>query len=141
MRLIGIDYGKKNIGIAISDDQAMMAFPRSVLPNTKNVIDEIVNLAKTEQVETIIVGNSQNYKGEPNQIMERVLPFVETLKSKGLEVIMESELLSSHQAAHFLGKTDMIDAGAASIILQSYIDRKKQQDREEGDYQDDDRDI
>lgn len=141
MRLIGIDYGKKNIGIAISDDQAMMAFPRAVLPNTKNIIDEIVKLAKNENAETIIIGDSNNYKGEPNQIMEKVGPFVETLKSKGFEVIMESELLSSHQAAHFLGKTDMIDAGAASIILQSYIDRRKQQNREDGDYQDDDRDI
>lgn len=131
MRLIGIDYGEKNIGIALSDDQAMMAFPRSVIPNTKKSIDDIVNLAHTEQVKTFIVGNSQNYKGEPNRIMEKVLPFVEILKSKGFEVILEPELLSSHQAAHFLGKTDMIDASAASIILQSYIDRKKQQDRED----------
>jgi len=49
----------------------------------------------------------------------------ELARDTGIAVAYEPELLSSHQAAHFQGKTAMIDASAASIILQSYIDRAK----------------
>jgi putative holliday junction resolvase len=124
MRLLGIDYGRKNIGIAISDDKGMMAFPKAVLPNDKFLFTEIKNLVAGHQVSTIVVGESKDYNMIDNPIMSKVRRFVDELK-RDLDVVVvyEPELLSSHQAAHFQGKTDMIDAAAASIILQSYIDR------------------
>lgn len=123
MRLIGIDFGEKRVGIALSDDKAMMAFPHSVLPNTKRLVDEVAALAKKEGASAVVLGDSVNYKGERNRIMDEALPFAEALRAKGLTVELEPEVLSSHQAAHFQGKTAMTDASAASIILQSYIDR------------------
>lgn len=128
MRLIGIDYGEKNVGVAISDDQGLMAFPHSVLRNTKSLASDIEKIAKDKGATLVIIGNSVDYKGKDNAIMTRIAPFAETLRARGFDVVMESELLSSHQAAHFLGKTDMIDASAASIILQSYLDRTKAPD-------------
>ncbi len=128
MRLLGIDYGERNIGLAISDDKGMMAFPHSVIQNKKDVnvvVEKISAIAKENGITRVIVGDSVNYKGEPNRIMDRIKPFTEALKSAGHDVVFEPELLSSHQAAHFQGKTAMIDAAAASIILQSYIDREK----------------
>ncbi len=124
-RLMAIDYGEKRIGIALSDDKAMMAFPHSVVPNSKDVVGVLADIARKNEVGTIVMGDSKNYAGERNPIMKPALECVEALKALGFAVELELELLSSHQAAHFQGKTAMADASAASIILQSYIDRKR----------------
>lgn len=126
MRLLGIDYGTKRVGVALSDDKGLMAFPKAVFPNDNYLFTEIKNLVKANGIETIVVGESRDYQMAENPIMRKVKPFVEELKRDlGVVVVYEPELLTSHQAAHFQGKTDMIDASAASIILQSYIDRQK----------------
>jgi putative Holliday junction resolvase len=126
MRLLGIDFGKRRIGIAISDDKGMMAFPKAVLPNDNFLVTEIRDLVKGHDIETIIIGESRDYKMNENPIMSKIKLFVNELElATGVKVTYEPELLTSHQAAHFQGKTDMIDAAAASIILQSYIDRIK----------------
>jgi putative holliday junction resolvase len=126
MRLLGIDYGKKRVGIAITDDKGMMAFPKAVLPNDKFLFTEIKNIVKGHKIEKIILGESKDYKMLDNPIMSRIKAFKDELeRDLGMEVVYESELLTSHQASHFQGKTEMTDAAAASIILQSYIDRMK----------------
>ena len=128
MRLLGIDYGKRRVGIAITDDKGMMAFPKAVLPNDNFLFTEIKNLVTGHKIEKIILGESKDYKMNENPIMSRIKAFKDELeRGLGIEIIYEPELLSSHQAAHFQGKTDMLDAAAASIILQSYIDRIKNQ--------------
>ncbi|HVU06468.1 MAG TPA: Holliday junction resolvase RuvX [Candidatus Paceibacterota bacterium] len=132
MRILGIDYGKKRVGIAISDDKAMMAFPKAVLPNDNYLMRELKDLIKGHGIGTAVVGESKDFGMKDNPIMADVRRFVAELEREaGVVVVYEPELLSSHQAAqvgHTLGKsgkTDMIDASAASIILQSYIDRTK----------------
>jgi putative holliday junction resolvase len=126
MRLLGIDFGKKRVGIALSDDKGMMAFPKAVLPNDNYLVSEIAAMAKANKVDEIVLGESKDFKMVDNPIMSKMRMFKDELeRATGIVVIYEPELLTSHQAAHFQGKTDMIDASAASIILQSYIDRKK----------------
>jgi putative Holliday junction resolvase len=126
MRLLGIDYGERRVGLALSDDKGMMAFPKAVFPNNNFLMTDLRDFIKGHGVEKIVVGESKSYAMKDNLIMDKIRPFVDELRrDTGLEVIYESELLTSHQAAHFQGKTDMIDAAAASIILQSYIDRTK----------------
>ncbi|HEY4500357.1 MAG TPA: Holliday junction resolvase RuvX [Candidatus Paceibacterota bacterium] len=132
MRLLGIDYGKKRVGIAISDDQGMMAFPKAVLPNDNFLFTEIKNLVNGHDIKKIIIGESKDYKMNDNPIMSRIKAFKNELeRDLGMEVIYETEILSSHQASHFQDKTDMTDASAASIILQSYIDRMKNKNSKE----------
>ena len=126
MRLIGIDYGERRVGIALSDDKGLMAFPHSVLPNNKDLLKKVADIAVQNNAEIIVMGESLNYKKEENRIMEKARPFAEELKSAGFTVVFEPEILTSHQASHFQGKHGMIDASAASIILQSYIDRIKE---------------
>ncbi|MDE1874633.1 MAG: Holliday junction resolvase RuvX [Patescibacteria group bacterium] len=124
MRLLGIDYGKKKVGLALSDDKGLLAFPKAVLPNDKFLVSEIADLVRGHGVETIVMGESRDYEMNLNPIMSRIKPFADELeRATGIVVVYEPEILTSHQAAHFQGKTDMIDASAASIILQSYIDR------------------
>ncbi|MDO8579563.1 MAG: Holliday junction resolvase RuvX [bacterium] len=126
MRLLGIDYGKKRVGIAISDDKGMMAFPKAVLPNDNFLFGEIKNLVNGHDIKKIIIGESKDYKMNDNPIMSHIKAFKNELeRDLGMEVIYETEILSSHQASHFQSKTNMTDASAASIILQSYIDRTK----------------
>lgn len=127
MRFLGIDYGSKRIGLALSDDKGMMAFPHSVIPNDKKLFVAIAEVVRKSGVDTLVVGESKNYKGEANKIMDEITAFVVDLKRMGYKVALEPEILTSHQAAHFQGKTAMTDASAASIILQSYIDRNKHQ--------------
>ena len=129
MRLLGIDYGKKRVGVALSDDKGLMAFPKAVLPNDNYLFTEIKNIVKSQGIETVVVGDSKDYDMADNPIMTKIRRFVDELRRDlGVVVIYEPELLSSHQAAkgrHELGGTEMIDASAAAIILQSYIDRHK----------------
>lgn len=126
MRLLGIDFGSKKVGIALSDDKGMMAFPKAVLPNDNFLVRDIADMVRSHGVDTIVMGESKDYKMNANPIMSKIRLFADELeRATGIVVIYEPELLTSHQAAHFQGKTDMIDASAASIILQSYIDRIK----------------
>ena len=128
MRLIGIDFGKKRVGIAISDDKGMMAFPREVLPNNNYLVSELAKLVKSQGIETIVLGESKDFKMIDNPIMSKIRMFADELeRATGVVVIYEPEVLTSHQAAHFQGKNEMTDASAAAIILQSYIDRRMEE--------------
>lgn len=135
MRLLGIDYGSKKVGIALSDDKGMMAFPKAVLPNDNFLMTEVKNLITGHGVSTVVIGESQDYQMKDNPIMKKARAFADELsRDVDIDVVFEPELLSSHQATHFQGKTAMIDASAASIILQSFIDRKKKDEPYESDY-------
>ncbi len=124
MRLLGIDYGKKRVGIALTDDRGMMAFPKAVLPNDNFLITEIRDMVKSQGVTRIILGESKDFKMIDNPIMSQIKMFKDQLElATGVAVIYEPEMLSSHQATHFQGKNAMIDASAATIVLQSYLDR------------------
>lgn len=102
MRLLGIDYGKKRVGIAVSDDKGMMAFPKAVLPNDNYLVSEIAKMAKSQGIERIILGESKDYKMVDNPIMSQIRMFKDELgRATGVVVIYEPELLSSHQGAFF----------------------------------------
>ncbi|MEN9621647.1 MAG: hypothetical protein RLZZ67_81 [Candidatus Parcubacteria bacterium] len=124
MRLLGIDYGKKRVGVALTDDKGLMAFPKAVLPNDNFLISELRDMVKNQGVSCIVIGESKDFKMIDNPIMSQIKLFKDQLElATKVEVLYEPEMLSSHQATHFQGKNAMIDASAAAIILQSYIDR------------------
>lgn len=126
MRYLGIDFGSKRVGIAISDEDGDLAFPYSVIKTGNSLMDEILDIVKKENIERIVIGESKNFQGEPNKIMKKLWGFKNELKDKTkIEIIFEPEFLSSAQAEKIQGKNDMIDASAAAIILQSYIDRHR----------------
>lgn len=123
MRYLGIDYGSKRIGIALSDTSGRMAFPNSVILNTKNAKNEILELIKKENVEMIVAGESKDKNGIPNLIMNEARPFCDELSNEsGLPIKYILESYTSVQAAKIQGDNAMNDASAASIILQTYLD-------------------
>lgn len=126
MKFLGIDYGKKRVGIAVSDIDGKVAFPREIMENNKDLVSKILDLCNLEKIETIVVGESKDYKGEDNKINPEIIAFKKILAEKsGLKVFFEPEFMSSMQVEKTFGKTEMLDASAASIILQTFLDKEK----------------
>jgi putative holliday junction resolvase len=124
MKYLGIDFGLKRIGIAVSDDTGKMAFPYAVILNSKNTLDEIGEIIKKENVDELVMGESKDFAGEPNEIMAAIKIFTKTLEEKTkLKIYFEPEFMTSAQAEQIQGKNEMHDASAAAIILQSYLDK------------------
>ena len=125
MRHLGIDYGTKRIGLAVSDEGGILAFPYAILENTKGSIGEIKTICGHESVELIIIGESVDYKGTPNIVKKEIDKFIiELRKLVGVPIIEEREFLSTQQARFYQMKRKHVDDSAAAIILQSYLDRK-----------------
>jgi putative Holliday junction resolvase len=123
-RVLGVDFGTKRIGVAICDENRGMALPLSVIPNDKMTIANISKTIKEKNVVLVVIGESKDFKMEDNPIMDAVRFFESQLRvESGVEIDYEPEFLTSHQAHHVQGKTKMLDASAATIILQSYLDR------------------
>ena len=125
MRYLGIDYGTKRIGLAISDEGGTMAFPYSILENSKGSLGEVKTICAHESVETVIIGESVDYKGQPNIVKKEIDKFIVALrKVVDVPFIEEREFLSTQQARFYQTKRKHVDDSAAAIILQSYLDRK-----------------
>lgn len=125
-KYLGIDYGEKRVGIAISDDEGKVAFPKVVFENNDELLNKIVNLCKETGVGTIVIGESKDYEGKDNKINPKIISFKKELLSKiSLPIYLEPEFMSSMQVEKTFGKTDMLDASAASIILQTFMDKEK----------------
>jgi len=120
MRILGVDYGTKRIGLALSDQTGRFAFPYSVVPTTPGV----VGVCEKEGVEKIVLGRPVGYKGDSREILEKIEKFKKQLeKETGLEVIYENEVLTTQGAKRIQGKIKNLDASAAALILQSYLDK------------------
>ena len=126
MRYLGIDFGTKRVGVALSDERGEFAMPYSVVKNTETLVEDIKNICTKEGVETIVIGESKDYAMINNPIMKKVIPFVKKLETEtGLPVVYEPEVLSSREAGHIQGEGELLDASAAAIILKSYLERQR----------------
>lgn len=124
MKILGIDYGSKRVGIAIADTETGIAFPKAVISNDKFLLGELKKMVVG--VDRIIFGESRNLKGEENPIYKEAENFKKLLEREtGIDVIYEPEFFSTYQATRIQGDSDMIDASAAAIVLQSYIEKMK----------------
>ena len=126
MRKMGIDYGTKRVGVALTDDQGLMAFPHGVLKNDNELLRSLVSLIEEKGVEEIVIGHSLGRDGEPNKVHAAVEGLVTDLTLQvGLPVHFEPEQYTTQEAIRFQGRNDETDASAAAIILNSFITRKK----------------
>jgi len=126
MRILGVDYGTKRIGIAMTDEGAQMAFPKLVLQNDAKLVENFKKIITENEIKTVVLGESKDFKMVDNEIMKEILDFRDVLeKELNVDVVMYSEIYSSAQAEFFQGKTELLDASAAAIILQSYLESRK----------------
>ena len=129
-RFLGIDFGRKRVGIAISDEEQKIAFPKTIYTNDKKLLGKIADYCKKNSVVGIALGESKNFKGGNNPIMKDILKFKTKIEeATSLPVFMEPEFMTSSEAEKMRAEEDgggeMIDASAAAIILQSYLDKTK----------------
>lgn len=125
-RALGIDYGKKRVGVAMSDPDKKIAFPHSIIENDPELPQQIHELCKQNEIDLVVVGESKDFNQKENPIMADIKRFVEKFsKLSHITLVYEPETLSSHQVSKIQGDTENIDSGAASIILQSYLNRVK----------------
>ena len=80
-KILGIDFGKKRIGLAISDSQKVISFPLKTIEK-REIFNFLESFLKTENIESIILGDSKTKKNEPNALMKDVKLFSEKIKSK-----------------------------------------------------------
>ncbi|MES2007179.1 MAG: Holliday junction resolvase RuvX [Patescibacteria group bacterium] len=146
MKSLGIDYGTKRIGVAVSDDTGSIAFPLTTVLAGPAALEEVDNIARVNNVELIVIGESLNFKNEPNWVMKDIEQFkADIAELTGLPVEYQREFMTSVEAARQFApdaspvgtglrprgsrkknpSQEKLDAAAAALILQGYLDRKK----------------
>lgn len=135
-RILGIDYGRKRTGVAVTDPLQIVAGAIGTLP-THTVLQFIKDYVAKEQVELIVVGLPTQLNGQPSESMRYITPFVNTLRKQlpQIPVEMYDERFTStiaHQAMLDGGmkKSDRrdkakVDSIAATIILNDYLTSRK----------------
>jgi len=135
-RLIGIDHGKKNIGIAISDENHNIATPLTTIEFTqlKHFLIEIKNIIKENNVEAIVVGNPINMDGSIGPRAQSAKDFSKSLTEQlSIPVTLWDERLSSEGAYKGMSelsinvtkKQKKLDKNSAAFILQGFLDYYK----------------
>ncbi len=144
MRYLGIDYGSKRVGVAVSDEEGKFALPLLVLKNDSELLSSLKKIITDKVVGTVVLGESKNFKGEDNVIMSDIRKFKDVLEKEiCLSVFLEPEFMTS-SGAHRMNEFDkeqsrksgirlrkpvtrnaMLDASAAAIILQAFLDKNK----------------
>lgn len=131
-RIMGIDYGRKRTGVAVTDPLQIVANNLATVP-THTLMQFIKDYMAREQVERIIIGQPTQLNGEPSESMKYITPFVNRLRKElpDMPIVMYDERFTStiaHQAMIDGGmkKTDRrdkarVDAIAATIILIDYL--------------------
>lgn len=126
--LIALDVGEKRIGVAVADDSVRIAVPFTTIEVNGEEVTEIAQLVASEHANIIVVGYPRNQKGEPTAQTNYVENFTKQLEDIGAKIVFQDESLTSVIAEQRLisqkkpyTKGD-IDAQAASIILQDYLE-------------------
>lgn len=128
--LIGLDVGTRRIGVARADTATKLAFPITTIEVNGQELDELTRLIKEVEPVALVVGHPRNQSGEPTTQTAAVLEFARTLEGLGVPLVFQDESLTSVIAEERLvarGKAydkAAIDAEAAAIILQDYIEEK-----------------
>lgn len=125
--LIALDVGEKRIGVAVADTGVRIAIPYDTLEVDGGEVERIAELMVRNKVDTLVVGYPRNQQGEATKQTEYVERFTEQLKDFAA-IVFQDESLTSVEAEKRLSSRGRgyskgdIDAEAAAIILQDYIE-------------------
>lgn len=136
VRYLGLDLGTKTLGLAISDELGMIATSYRILRHNENydsLIPQLLEIINEKKIGALVLGfpkNMDNTVGERGRVCQTFQKKLE--KKTGLSVYLEDERLTTRQAENLLISNDtsrkkrkkVIDSLAATIILQSYLDRR-----------------
>ncbi len=134
MRILGIDYGRRRIGLAISDEAEFLARPLDPYRRTHSLrkdLEHLSQLAREFEVETIVVGLPLNMDGSKGEMALEVEAFVAQLQAVSrIGIVVSDERLTSVEAERVLlegnvnrkDRKQLRDGLAATLILQGYLD-------------------
>lgn len=129
--VIGLDVGTKRIGVAVADPSVGIAVPFITVEVDGSELEAIAEIIVTEDADTVVVGYPRNQSGESTAQTEVVKLFADKLKDMARQVVFQDESLTSVLAEQQLAvhkrpytKAD-IDAQAAAIILQDYLEENR----------------
>jgi putative Holliday junction resolvase len=134
-RLVAFDHGMRRIGVAVADTELGQAFSRPAIQVARGGdIGPIVDLARAERADQVIVGLPRNMDGSEGPQAEVARRFGDELEGAGLQVVFVDERLTSWEAGEQLGATAArarrkrgdLDSAAARLILQDYLDARRQ---------------
>ncbi len=138
MKYLGLDLGTRTLGIAISDLTHTIATSYKTIryeeDNYEYLIEELKKIITQENITKIILGLPKNMNNTIGESALRCIKFKEIIEQKtNIEVIMQDERLTTVEATNYMLEANLsrkkrkqkIDSLAANIILQSYLDRKK----------------
>ena len=145
MRLMGLDYGSKTVGVAVSDPlgltaQGVETVWRKQENKLRQTLARIEELISEYQVERIVLGYPKNMNNTIGERAVKSLEFKEKLEKRtGLSVVMWDERLTTAEAERTLMETGVrrenrkqyLDQMAAVLILQGYLDRSNMMSKEE----------
>ena len=139
---MGVDYGRRRIGLAVSDATGLLARAWKTIPRVGNPAQVAASLATEatallddeDGLAAIVVGLPRRLSGEPTDQTAMVEDVVSKLRLLvGIPVVLQDERLTSHEAQALLATREkdwrkrkpLIDAAAAAVILQDYLDNKR----------------
>lgn len=136
MIIMSVDLGKARTGIAVCDRSEIMATPLTVLEewNRDRLLEKVCSLAAERKAQRIVVGLPVNMDGTEGESAQGAREFADRLReASGIEVVMSDERGTTKTAIGYLNQSDtrgkrrkaVIDAVAASIILQDHLDRRR----------------
>lgn len=131
-RIMGIDYGEKRVGIALSDPLFIFAYPLSTLQNSINIVSDIVKIINEKNVIKVILGLPSSKFISSEKLSEKVIKLKNEIEIKsGIEVILWDEEFSSMIAKEKVNEAvtkkskrrnkELLDQHSAAIILQEYL--------------------
>ena len=135
-KFLGIDYGLKRIGLSITDEENIFAFPLTTV-KSENIFTYLKDLFVKEKVSRVIIGHPKRFSGVDSEIERSIKMFIEKLKVKfpNLEVERYDERFTSKLASRAIVSSGMgkkkradkslIDKVSATIILQDYLTYNK----------------
>lgn len=138
MRILGIDFGDARTGLSISDATGFLAGSPSVIHewNYEKLLEKLVSFIETEKIEEIVLGLPLNMDGTKGERAIKCETLAQTLTERtGISVALWDErrtTVAAHSILHQTGKKEKkhkktVDAVAASLILQGYLDFKRMQ--------------
>ena len=134
-RILGIDFGRVRIGLAISDELQFLAHPLETIPANSMATGRIADIVREKNVELVVLGIPNRMSGEVGSAAEEALVFAKELRVVlGCEVVTWDERLTTaaaHRALRDAGKKTRetrayVDQVAAQMILQGYLDSRRQ---------------
>ncbi|MBK8574424.1 MAG: Holliday junction resolvase RuvX [Elusimicrobia bacterium] len=130
---LGVDWGRRRVGVAISDELGRMAHPLSTLEpkSLAGLVQSLVGLARERGATAVVLGLPKNMNGTEGESADAVRKFAVELEAAGLPVTFWDERLSSWEAQGRLREgggssreKGRVDRAAAALLLQSFLDRR-----------------